>query len=255
MSESTDAQKAILQHIAECVQTGKADASTNIPSGSKGKPGVAEWVEKALVEGVPANVVIELGLLCGMQPIGKKFAANEIFVPEVLIAARAMHAGMSKLKPYLAESDSAGRGVFVIGTVKGDLHDIGKNLVSLILEGAGWKIVDLGADCSNEKFTAAVKEHPGCAVGLSALLTTTMVAMREAVQAIREVSPDTVILIGGAPVTEAFAQDIGATAYAAGPAAAVDILDRLKPAARDGKDAVNNVEQHGTDYHTRPVLT
>lgn len=231
MSEPTDAQMEILSKIGACVQIGKADANTNIPPGSKDQPGVAEWVEKALDDGVPASVIIEKGLLGGMQPIGKKFAANEIFIPEVLIAARAMHAGMNKLKPYLAETDSAGRGVFVIGTVKGDLHDIGKNLVSMIVEGAGWKVVDLGVDCSNEKFTKAVKEHPGCVIGLSALLTTTMVAMKDAVSAIREASPGTVILIGGAPVTEAFAKEIGATAYASDPAAAVDALDRLAPAA------------------------
>lgn len=231
MSELTQAQREILEQIAECVEAGKADAATNIPPGSKDKPGVAEWVDKALAEGVPANVIIDNALLRGMQPIGRKFAANEIFIPEVLIAARAMHAGMNKLKPHLADCDVAGRGVFVIGTVKGDLHDIGKNLVAMILEGAGWKVVDLGVDCACEKFAAAVKEHPGCVIGLSALLTTTMVAMREAVQAIRQQCPDAIILVGGAPVTEGFASEIGATAYAADPAAAVEILDRIKPAA------------------------
>ena len=210
----TDAntEQEILQQIAAHVQTGKADADTNIPPGSKGEPGVAEWVQKGIDAGVSASVLIEQGLLGGMQPIGKKFAANEIFIPEVLIAARAMHAGMNKLKPLLADADIKSRGVFVIGTVKGDLHDIGKNLVAMIMEGAGWQVVDLGVDCGSEKYLEAVKAHPGCVVGLSALLTTTMVAQKAVIELLEErgLRPGVKVLVGGAPVSAAWAREIGA---------------------------------------------
>jgi 5-methyltetrahydrofolate--homocysteine methyltransferase len=231
MPEIPEPSRETLAQISECVQTGKADAETNIPPGSQGKPGVAELVERAIADGLPPQTILQEGLVAGLQVIGKKFSNNEVFIPEVLIAARAMHAGMDKLRPLFAEDDIPTRGVFVMGTVAGDLHDIGKNLVCMMVEGAGWKVVDLGVDCKTEKFLEAVTQHPGCAVGLSALLTTTMVAMRETVAAIRQRSPDTVILIGGAPVTDAFAKEINASAYAADPAGAIDALERLGPAA------------------------
>ncbi len=231
MTETTDAPKDILANIAQCVQTGKADANMNIPMGSKGQPGVAEWVDQAIAKDVPPQTILAEGLMAGLQVIGKKFAANEVFIPEVLIAARAMHAGMNKLKPLFAEQDMPSRGTFVMGTVQGDLHDIGKNLVCMLLEGAGWRIIDVGVDCAPEKLVAAIKEHPDCAVGLSALLTTTMVAMGKAVSAIRESFPDKTVIVGGAPVTEEFAKEIGASGYAPDPSAAIDLLDRLQPAA------------------------
>ncbi len=231
MTDVPDSVKEVLAQIAQCVQVGKADADMNIPPGSAGKPGVAELVEQAISEGASPQIILGSGLMAGLQVIGKKFANNEVFIPEVLIAARAMHAGMDKLKPLFAEQEMPSRGVFVMGTVQGDLHDIGKNLVCMLLEGAGWQIVDLGVDCSPEKFTASIKEHPGCAVGLSALLTTTMVAMGDTVKAIREEHPDTVIIVGGAPVTDGYAKEIGASGYAPDPSTAIDVLDRLQPAA------------------------
>ncbi|MCP4249126.1 MAG: cobalamin-binding protein [bacterium] len=231
MADIPEGSKKTLTQIAECVKIGKADADTNVPIGSQGQPGVAEWVEQAIGEDLPAQTILEQGLMAGMSVMGRKFAANEVFIPEVLIAARAMHAGMAKLKPLFAEDETPSRGVFVIGTVKGDLHDIGKNLVCMLLEGAGWQIVDLGVDCQSDKYVEALEQHPGCVIGLSALLTTTMVAMRDTVKAIRERSPDTVILVGGAPVTDEFAKEIGASAYAPDPSAAIDVLDRLQPAA------------------------
>ena len=231
MLEATESVKETLTRISTCVQSGKADADTNIPPGSKGEPGVAEFVDEALAAGVAPQTVLHEGLMPGLQVIGQKFTNNEVFIPEVLIAARAMHAGMNILKPLFAEGDMPSRGVFVIGTVSGDLHDIGKNLVSMMVEGAGWKVVDLGVDCKTEKFLEAIEKHPGCAVGLSALLTTTMVSMRETVAAIREKAPNTVVIIGGAPVTDAFAKEINASAAARDPSGAIAALDRLVPAA------------------------
>jgi 5-methyltetrahydrofolate--homocysteine methyltransferase len=215
--------------IAECVQLGKTDAGADIPRGSLGQPGVVEWVERALAAKIPPSAILEQGLLAGMQVVGRRFAANEVFIPEVLIAARAMKAGVAVLRPLFAARDLPTRGVFVIGTVRGDLHDIGKNLVGIILEGAGWKTQDLGVDCASNRFLEAIEDCPGCVVGLSALLTTTMMNMPEIVGAIRRQSAETVVLVGGAPVTADFAEQIGADGYAAGPVEAIEVLDRLAP--------------------------
>ncbi len=223
---------SVLEHIAACVETGKADAQMDIPPGSAGQPGVVEHIRQALDDGVMPQVILQDGLLAGMGRVGRRFAANEVFIPDVLIAARAMQAGFAVLKPCFADQTVPSRGVFVIGTVRGDLHDIGKNLVSIILEGAGWRIVDLGADCPPERFVEAVRQNPGCAVGLSALLTTTMMNMPVTIEAIRAVSPETRVLVGGAPVTAAFADQIGADGYADDPTAALAVLDALLPSAQ-----------------------
>jgi methanogenic corrinoid protein MtbC1 len=215
--------------MRRCIAAGKADADTDLPPGSAGQPGVAELVTTALAEGIDAATILREGMLPAMGAVGERFAANEIFIPEVLIAARAMHAGFAVLKPAFVEQDVPTRGTFVIGTVAGDLHDIGKNLVAIILEGAGWQVVDLGTNVEPDGFAAAVKDHPGCAVGLSALLTTTMVNMPAAIGAIRSVHADTPVLVGGAPVTQAYADEIGADGYADNPTAALALLDRLVP--------------------------
>jgi len=221
--------RSILERIAACVEAGKANEAMDIPAGSAGQPGVAEMCARALAEGIGAEAVLHDGLMPGMGAIGKRFAAGEAFIPEVLIAARAMHAGLAVLKPAFAEQGVPARGTFVIGTVRGDLHDIGKNLVAIILEGAGWRVVDLGTDCSPEVFLEAVKRNPGCAVGLSALLTTTMINMREVIESVHAVSPATRILVGGAPVTAAFAREIGADGFADNPSQALAVLDELMP--------------------------
>ena len=215
------APSELLRRIADCVQAGKADRDTDIPPGSRGEVGAAELVAEAIAEQISPQTILQEGLTAGMTEIGRKFAENEAFVPELLIAAQAMHAGMAVLKPHFVDSEAPSRGVFVIGTVRGDLHDIGKNLVGIMVEGAGWRLVDLGVDCSTEKFIAAIEQHPGCAVGLSALLTTTMLAMRDTIATIREKYPEALILVGGAPVTADFAKEIGASAYAAHPSAAI----------------------------------
>jgi 5-methyltetrahydrofolate--homocysteine methyltransferase len=190
---------------------------------------VAELVQKALDQGLSPGEVLQGGLIAGMDEVGRDFKAGDLFVPEVLIAARAMHAGMGVLRPLLAESEVPSAGKYVIGTVKGDLHDIGKNLVKMMLEGAGFETVDLGTDVEAQAFVTAVREHKPRLVGMSALLTTTMVQMRATIEALVEAGlrEQIKIMVGGAPVTEAFAREIGADAYAPDAASAVDAAREL----------------------------
>lgn len=190
---------------------------------------VARLVQQALDEGMTPNEVLKNGLIAGMDEVGRDFKAGDLFVPEVLIAARAMTAGMNVLRPLLSKSDVRGVGTLVIGTVEGDLHDIGKNLVKMMMEGAGFEIVDLGTNVKAADFVAAVRQHQPQIVGMSALLTTTMVNMRTTIEALVEAGlRDTVkVMVGGAPVTEAFAKDIGADAYAPDAATAVETARRL----------------------------
>jgi corrinoid protein of di/trimethylamine methyltransferase len=188
-------------------------------------PDVAALVQQALDEGTGPGEVLTGGLVVGMDAVGRDFKAGELFVPEVLIAARAMHAGMDVLKPLLAESDIPSAGTFVIGTVKGDLHDIGKNLVRMMIEGAGFEVVDLGVDVSPQGFVDAVREHNPDIVGMSALLTTTMTSMKGVIEALEEsgLRDSIKLMIGGAPVTDAYAREIGADGYAPDAASAVDV--------------------------------
>ncbi|MGD8625586.1 MAG: corrinoid protein [Anaerolineae bacterium] len=190
---------------------------------------VADLVKSALAQGLEAGEVLQGGLIAGMDEVGKDFKAGDLFVPEVLIAARAMHAGMGILRPLLAESDTPSAGRYLIGTVKGDLHDIGKNLVKMMLEGAGFETVDLGTDVEPDAFVEAVKEHEPTLIGMSALLTTTMVQMKATVEALEEAGlrERVKIMVGGAPVTAAFAEEIGADAYAPDAASAVDAAREL----------------------------
>ncbi|MCS7242215.1 MAG: corrinoid protein [Candidatus Caldatribacterium sp.] len=190
---------------------------------------VAELVEKALHEGFSPQEILNNGLIKGMNEVGVKFKANEIYVPEVLIAARAMKAGMEILRPKLVETGVEPVAKMVIGTVKGDLHDIGKNLVAMMMEGAGFQVIDLGIDVPAEKFIQAVREHKPQLVGMSALLTTTMIQIRENIKAFKEAGiRDAVkIMVGGAPVTQKFADEVGADGYAPDAASAVDKAKEL----------------------------
>ena len=189
---------------------------------------VRQMTEDALAEDRPVAEVLEDGLIAGMRVIGEDFKHNRIFVPEVLLAARAMKAGMKILRPLLTELDESDRSeTVVMGTVKGDLHDIGKNLVGMMSEGAGFTIVDLGTDTSADEFIAAVKEHNAAILGMSALLTTTMIYMPKVVEAVREAGVDVKIAIGGAPVTPKFADEIGADGYAGDAASAVTLFKKL----------------------------
>ena len=190
---------------------------------------VAELVQEALDQGMTPDEILQEGLIAGMDEVGRDFKAGDLFVPEVLIAARAMHAGMNVLRPLLTETDAASAGKCVIGTVKGDLHDIGKNLVKMMLEGAGFETIDLGADAGPEAFVEAVREHRPQVIGMSALLTTTMVQMKATIEALEEAGlrGEVKVMAGGAPVTDAFAQEIGADAYAPDAATAVEVARRL----------------------------
>jgi 5-methyltetrahydrofolate--homocysteine methyltransferase len=190
---------------------------------------VAELVQDALDAGMAPGEVLSDALLAGMDEVGRDFKAGVLFVPEVMFSARAMKAGMAVLRPLLAESDMASSGKCVLGTVKGDLHDIGKNLVTMMLDGGGFEAIDLGIDLDPSTFVDAVREHKPDLVGMSALLTTTMVQMKATIEALEEAGlRDSVkIMIGGAPVTAAFAEQIGADAYAADAATAVDLAREL----------------------------
>jgi len=188
---------------------------------------VKQLVEKALAEGAAPAAILTEGLLRGMGVIGEKFKKNEVYVPEVLIAARAMKAGMEVLKPRLVAAGVQPAGTAVIGTVKGDLHDIGKNLVGMMLEGAGLRVVDAGIDVSPEKFVQLAKENNAQVVGVSALLTTTMTNMKAVVVAIKDAGLKSRVMVGGAPVTQAFSDEIGADGYAADAASAADLAKKL----------------------------
>ena len=190
---------------------------------------VKELVQKALDEGVDPKTILNDGLLDGMSIIGEKFKNNEVYVPEVLIAARAMYAGMEVLKPALTETGVESKGKVVLGTVKGDLHDIGKNLVKMMMEGRGLEVVDLGIDVPPEKFIEAAKEHNAQVIACSALLTTTMTEMQNVVEAAKEagIRDQVTIMVGGAPVTENFCKSIGADIYRPDAASAAEEAARV----------------------------
>jgi 5-methyltetrahydrofolate--homocysteine methyltransferase len=207
---------ADLQALADAVIRGSRDDA-------------AKLTKEALDGGVSVADIINDGLIAGMSVVGEKFKNNEFYVPEVLIAARAMHAGMDLVKPLLAESGVKPRGIVAIGTVKGDLHDIGKNLVAMMLEGGGYEVVDLGVDVSPEKFVEAVNARGAQVIALSALLTTTMPSMKDTIDGLKEagVRSNVKVMIGGAPVTQNYADEIGADGYAPDAASAVDKAKEL----------------------------
>ena len=196
----------------------------------KGKaPEVKQLVQRAIDAGEDVEKVLNEGLVAGMSVVGAKFKANEFYIPEVLIAARAMKTGMGILRPILQEKNIKGIGTVVLGTVRGDLHDIGKNLVAMMLEGAGFEIIDLGVDVSPEKFIETAKEKKADLVGLSALLTTTMPSMKDVVKAVGDsgLKDKVKVIIGGAPLTQSYADEIGADGYAPDAASAVDEVKQL----------------------------
>ena len=186
-----------------------------------------EVTSQALEEGMGPETILNDGLIAGMNVIGAAFKKNEVYVPEVLIAARAMKMAMEILEPKLAEAGVKPLGTIVVGTVKGDLHDIGKNLVIMMLKGAGFNVVDIGVDVTPEGFIDAVKENGAQAVGLSALLTTTMPMMEQTTAALKEAVGGAKVMVGGAPVTQGYADKIGAEGYAADAASAVDVAKEL----------------------------
>jgi len=188
---------------------------------------VKELVQAAADEKVSPQKILDEGLIAGMEVVGVRFKNCEIYVPEVLVSARAMHAGMEILEPLLAETGAKAKGVFVVGTVKGDLHDIGKNLVAMMLKGAGWKVVDLGVDVDAEKYVQAAVDDSADVIGLSALLTTTMVNMKQVIELAKNKDCKARIVVGGAPLTQNYANEIGAGGYAPDAATAVEVISGL----------------------------
>lgn len=216
-----------LERIALCVEVGKINAKTPYPPTMKGEDGADELTLKALEQGYSPNDILTKGLIVGMNNIGVKFKENKVFVPQVLMSAKAMSGGMQHLKRYFNDGSVKRKGKLIIGTVKGDLHDIGKNLVCMMVEGNGYEIIDLGVDVTEEKFVDAVRENPDAFVGMSALLTTTMVNMESINTAIKTEFPQVKTFIGGAPVSSDFAQKIGADYYTEEPQRLVEILNQL----------------------------
>ena len=190
---------------------------------------VVENVKKALGESILPPTILKEGLIAAMSEVGKRFEEGDFYVPEMLIAARAMQAGLSVIKPYLVEAGTKTTGKVIIGTIQGDLHDIGKNLVAMMLEGAGFEVVDLGTDVTPAKFMEAVKQHNPNLVAMSALLTTTMINMKTAIDALTKAGMrDRVkVMIGGAPVTETYAKQIGADGYGSDASRAVAMAKSL----------------------------
>jgi len=215
----------LLTKLAECVEFGKINMASPYPPQMKGQEGADEITRNALEQGVHPQDILSKGLMPGMERIGVKFRENKVFVPQVLMSAKAMSTAMIHLKPHFLSGAAKQKGTFIIGTVQGDLHDIGKNLVSMMVEGNGYKVVDLGTDVASDKFIAAIKEHPGAVVGLSALLTTTMASMEKITKDIKAVFPDTLVTIGGAPVNNEFCKKIGADSYSPDPQGIVEFLN------------------------------
>jgi len=212
---------ANLEEIARCVVAGDI-------------PGVKQMVQKALDEGESVEKTLNEGLLAGIAIIGESFKKGEFFIPEVMVAARTMKEGMAVLRPLLVHENIKKQGTIILGTVSGDLHDIGKNLVAMMLEGAGFEIINLGIDIPTEQFIQAAKENKACIIAVSALLTTTMPKMKEVVHARDESGLDgkIKILVGGAPVTQQYADEIGADGYAPDAASAMDTARELCAAVK-----------------------
>jgi len=206
----------IFEDIADKVQIGDSAS-------------VEMLIKKALSQDISAGEILNNGLVEGMNVVSEKFKNNEIFIPEVLVSAKSMNIGLEILKPLLAEAGVESKGRVVIGTVKGDLHDIGKNIVAMLLKGAGFDVIDLGADVPKEKFLEFVKNESANVLGMSALLTTTMTYMKEVIETLKDAGlrENVKVIIGGAPVTESYAAQINADGYAPDAASGVDLLKKL----------------------------
>ncbi len=220
MSEEINLKEMSLEEILELMKEDLYDGYADE---------VVEEVEACLARGMVPYAVLTEGLVAGMEIVGIDFRDGVLFVPEVLMAAKAMKAGMAILRPLLAETGASRVGTMVIGTVKGDIHDIGKNLVSMMMEGAGFEVIDLGINCDVDKFLNALEEHKPDIIGMSALLTTTMPYMRVVIKALKDkgIRQNYVVLVGGAPLNEAFAEDIEADAYCRDAAVAVETAKKF----------------------------
>jgi len=203
----------ILARLGHMVAVGKINKNTPRPGDMIGMDGADELAAQAVKLGIAPNEILNKGLLLGMSVIGEKFSRGEAFIANMLISAQAMNAAMEHLRPFFESGEIKSTGTLVLGTVRGDLHDIGKNLVKMILKGDGWDVIDLGTDVSADEFVTAVDANPQALVGLSALLTTTMLNMEEVIMALKNRNPKTRVFIGGAPVSQMFSEEIGADGY------------------------------------------
>jgi 5-methyltetrahydrofolate--homocysteine methyltransferase len=217
----------LLTRLSRCVELGKIDKLSPYPPDMKGQDGADELAKAALDSGIRPDEILEKALIPAMAAVGDRFSRKEIYVPQMLMAAKAMNGAMKHIKPFFLSGETKRKGKFIIGTVAGDLHDIGKNLVAMMVEGGGWEVIDLGVDVSAEKFLNALGENPGAIIGLSALLTTTMENMKKTVTLVKEKHPAAKILVGGAPVTMDYCQKIGADYYSPDPQGAVNYLNQL----------------------------
>lgn len=219
----------ILEKLLEAVEFGKVDRNSPYPPQLKGQDGAHEHTINAINSGIDPKSILEEALIPAMGRVGKKFSENKIFVPQMLMAAKAMGASMVQLKPFFTSGEIKTKGTFIIGTVKGDLHDIGKNLVASMLEGCGFEVINIGVDISSDKFVEALKEYKADIICMSALLTTTMDYMKEVVAAIEAAGlrEQVKIMIGGAPVNSTFAAQIGADAYSDNANSAVQTAKSL----------------------------
>jgi|TARA_Y100000031_G_C8222521_1_gene386665 5-methyltetrahydrofolate--homocysteine methyltransferase len=228
----------LLQEIAGKVISGRADKNSPFPSEKVGEPGVKELTQKAIKEGIDLQEILNSGLLAGMNVVGARFKDGELFIPEVLVCGQALKAGMDVLKPIIVKSGLEPLAKFVIGTVKGDLHDIGKSLVSMMLQGAGFEVVDLGIDVPKEKFVAVVRQEKPQVLGISSLLTSTIPEMRQVIEILEEegLRGQVKVMVGGAPVTDSYAAQIGADGYAPDAISAVvkakELLSLLEASLR-----------------------
>jgi len=217
----------ILNQLAACVEAGKINKSSPYPPSMKDQDGADELARKALEQGCKPDEILEQALIPAMANVGNKFSRKEIYVPQMLMSAKAMGGAMIHLKPFFQSGETKRKGTFIIGTVTGDLHDIGKNLVAMMVEGGGWEVIDLGVDVGPEKFIKAIEEKPDAVIGLSALLTTTMENMKKIVIEIKAKNAGSKILVGGAPVTQDYCNKIGADFYSPDPQGAVNYLNKL----------------------------
>ncbi len=217
----------LFNKIAHCVEFGKINKTSPYPPDMKGQDGADELAKQALDQGAKPKDILQKALIIGMEKVGIKFRENKVFVPQVLMSAKAMSAAMGHLKPYFTSGEVERKGIFIIGTVQGDLHDIGKNLVSMMVEGNGYEVIDLGVDVSADKFLDEAEKHPNAVIGLSALLTTTMVNMEQIVKTIKDKDPARKICIGGAPITQEYCNKISADLYSPDPQGVVEYLNTL----------------------------
>ncbi len=215
----------ILTKLSACIEFGKINLASPYPPDLKGQEGADELTKKALEMGISASDILNQALIPGMDRVGQKFAEHKVFVPQMLIAAKAMNKALEHIKPFFTSGEIKRKGLFVVGTVMGDLHDIGKNLVAMMVEGSGWEVIDLGVDVKPEQFLNAIPADTECFIGMSALLTTTMVNMEKIVTEVRSRFPKVKICVGGAPVNDEFCKKIGADFYSASPQGLVTYLN------------------------------